>query len=377
MEKVAIIGAGISGLYLANLLEKNSNYDYKIFEKRTKIDLNNNYGIQLSINSINLLNKVGFKEIQSREIAFPKMVNFYDAKSCKKICDIDISKFNFEDNRYSTLKRSTLIKFLLKNIPPNKIVTGSQPHNIESSKKIKIYYENNLTEKFDYLIVSDGVFSKTKLIITKKESSPRFYNSIALRGIIKNIHSNDISIYMGSNFHFVIYPISQNNEYNFICIMKKKLDNKQLLDKKLFKSDKFLKTLCEKIYQKTKLDLKDKIENIISFPVFVSKKPEIINKKNIYFVGDALFTFPPSFAQGASQSIESSNEVYEEIINKTNTYYKKRLIRIKSVNYRSKLNFFTFHLSNPITVYVRNIFLKYLTKKKNFLESYLGKIYKG
>ncbi len=53
MEKVAIIGAGISGLYLANLLEKNSNYDYKIFEKRTKIDLNNNYGIQLSINSIN------------------------------------------------------------------------------------------------------------------------------------------------------------------------------------------------------------------------------------------------------------------------------------------------------------------------------------
>ena len=377
MEKVAIIGAGISGLYLANLLEKNSNYDYKIFEKRTKIDLNNNYGIQLSINSINLLNKIGFKKIQASEIAFPKMVNFYDAKSCKKICDIDISKFNFEDNRYSTLKRSTLIKFLVKNIPSNKIVTGSQPHNIENSKKIKIYYENNSTEDFDHLIVSDGVFSKTKLIITKKESSPRFYNSIALRGNIKNIQSNDISIYMGSNFHFVIYPINQNKEYNFICIMRKKLNNKQLLDKNLFKSDKFLKTLCEKIYQKTKLDLKDKIENIISFPVFVSKKPEIINKKNIYFVGDALFTFPPSFAQGASQSIESSNEVYEEIINNTNTYYKKRLIKIKSVNYRSKLNLFTFHLSNPITVYLRNIFLKYLTKKNNFLESYLGKIYKG
>ena len=55
----------------------------------------------------------------------------------------------------------------------------------------------------------------------------------------------------------------------------------------------------------------------------------------------------------------------------------KRLIKIKSVNYRSKLNLFTFHLSNPITVYLRNIFLKYLTKKNNFLESYLGKIYKG
>ena len=104
------------------------------------------------------------------------------------------------------------------------------------------------------------------------------------------------------------------------------------------------------------------------------KNPKL---KNIYFVGDALFTFPPSFAQGASQSIESSSEVYEEIINNTNTYYKKRLIRIKSVNYRSKLNLFSFHLSNPVTVYLRNIFLKYLTKKNSFLENYLGKIYKG
>ena len=30
MKKILIIGAGISGLYLANLLEKNGNYDNKI-----------------------------------------------------------------------------------------------------------------------------------------------------------------------------------------------------------------------------------------------------------------------------------------------------------------------------------------------------------
>ena len=34
MKKILIIGAGISGLYLANLLEKNGNYDYKILEKK-------------------------------------------------------------------------------------------------------------------------------------------------------------------------------------------------------------------------------------------------------------------------------------------------------------------------------------------------------
>ena len=35
MKKIAIIGAGISGLFFANLLEKNSDYDFKIFEKKT------------------------------------------------------------------------------------------------------------------------------------------------------------------------------------------------------------------------------------------------------------------------------------------------------------------------------------------------------
>ena len=35
MKKIAIIGAGISGLFLANLLEKRQIHSYKIFEKKT------------------------------------------------------------------------------------------------------------------------------------------------------------------------------------------------------------------------------------------------------------------------------------------------------------------------------------------------------
>ena len=109
----------------------------------------------------------------------------------------------------------------------------------------------------------------------------------------------------------------------------------------------------------------------------MSKKLEIFSKKKIYFVGDALFAFPPSFAQGASQSIEASKEVYEEINNNTNNYYYKRLKKIKKVNWRSKINHFGFHLSNPIAIFIRNLILKHLSKNHKFLESYLGKIYKN
>ena len=34
MKKIAIIGAGISGLFFGNLLKNNSDYDFTIFEKK-------------------------------------------------------------------------------------------------------------------------------------------------------------------------------------------------------------------------------------------------------------------------------------------------------------------------------------------------------
>ena len=377
MKKIAIIGGGISGLYFANILQNNPNYQYKIFEKKSNFELSDGYGIQLSVNSIKLLNEIGFKNIEAHEVSFPKKVNFLNAKNCEKICDVDISKFNYENNRYTTLKRSTLINFLLNNIPENNIVQNSELNKINYEDKLELMFSNNHSEKFDYLIVSDGVFSKTKSIILGKETSSKFFNSVALRGNITNINNNDISLYLGSNFHFVIYPLNQNKEFNFISVIRKKLSKDQILDENLFKSSEFLKSLSNEINQKTSLNLNEKLKNIKSFPIYVSDKIETYRKKNIYFVGDALFAFPPSFAQGASQSIEASKELYDEIINNTNNYYKKRAEKLKKVNWRSKLNYFAFHLSNPLTILVRNIFLKYLTKNDKFLEVYLGKIYRN
>ena len=377
MKKIAIIGAGISGLYFANQLQNNQNYDYKIFEKKSEFDLSDGYGIQLSVNSIKLLNEIGFRNISAHEISFPNKLNFFDAKTTKKICDIEISKFNDEKNRYTTLKRSILINFLLNDIPAEKIIKNVELKNIEYGKKLKLSLTNNSIEEFDYLVASDGVFSKTKSIILGKNTSSKFFNSVALRGNITNIDNNDISLYLGSNFHFVIYPLNQNKEFNFISIIRKKLNQDQIINQKLFKNTQFLKSLTDEIYQKTSLDLNGKLKNIQSFPIYVSKKFENHHNNNIYFVGDALFAFPPSFAQGASQSIEASKELYDEISNNTNNYYKKRYIKFKKVNWRSKLNYFAFHLSNPLTILIRNIFLKYLTKNDKFLEIYLGKIYRN
>ena len=117
------------------------------------------------------------------------------------------------------------------------------------------------------------------------------------------------------------------------------------------------------------------LQNLKLFPIFVSNK--LYNSpKNIFLVGDAFFTLPPSFAQGASQSIEGAYELYESILNNNNNF-RMRSKRIKMISSRSNFNLFAFHLSNPVMIFFRNILLKFLTKNKTFLESYLGKIYKN
>ena len=81
MKNIVIIGAGISGLYIANLLSQNSNYKITIYEKNSSVNLEKGYGIQLSVNSIKLLNKIGFQNINFKEKFFPNRVNFYSLKN--------------------------------------------------------------------------------------------------------------------------------------------------------------------------------------------------------------------------------------------------------------------------------------------------------
>jgi salicylate hydroxylase len=377
MKSIAIVGSGISGLFLANLLEKNTSFSYKIFEKKPSLDLSDGYGIQLSVNSINLLNKIGFQTMNASEVFFPKKVNFFDAKVLEKICDIDLSQFNFENNRYTTLKRSKLIEFLLSNIPKDKIIFNSDLINIEEYEKLKLSFSDNTKEEFDYIVAADGVYSRTKEILFKKEGTPKYFNSIALRGNIQNFENLDISLYLGSNFHFVIYPINQNNEFNFISIVRKKLVGSEITNRSLFKDKIFINNLMSQISSKSDLNLSELVNEIKCFPIFVSKKIKIPNNKNIFLMGDAFFSFPPSFAQGASQSIESANDLFNDLNNNLSNYYKKRVLKTKQINYRSSINHHAFHIANPINVFFRNIFLKYLSKNKSFLENYLGKIYKN
>ena len=381
MKKVAIIGAGISGLFIANLFKRNKKYQVNIFEKNSLINLKEGYGIQLSVNSIKLLNKIQFDKLENSEKFNPDKINFYSVKNFNKICVLNISDFNTENCKYTTLKRSSLINFLKQDLEKEIKFEHTISKIEQQDQSVKITFENNEIHEFDYLIISDGVFSKSKSLLSKNQIEPKFNDTLAIRGIIPSslnmADKKNISLFLGSNFHYVIYPVSPDGDLNFIAVMKYKLSEDEQKDFSLFKDDNFIKKILEKVPQLS-MEFFDNINDLKIYPVFVSHDFFEFNNNNIHLVGDAFFAFSPSFAQGASQSIEGAYELFENIENNTKSnFFRNRVDKIKMVNNRSKFNQFAFHLSNPLTTFLRNIFLKRLVKNKKFLEGYLGKIYKN
>ena len=381
MKKIAIIGAGISGLYLANIFKQNSDFKVLLFEKNEEINLDDGYGIQLSNNSVKLLNYIGFDQLDNSQKFFPDNLDFYSIDNPDKICDLNISKFNSANNKYTTIKRSSLIKFLISKISKDDIFYGHDISKIDLKEdKIELSFSNEYSEKFDYLIIADGVFSKSSSLISNSKNSLKFNNSVAIRGTInrdkiEKINFQNISLFLGPNFHYVIYPTSENEDLNFIGILRKNLNKDRLKNYQQFNSTDFVNEIVSEI-PPTYNQIIHKLDNLKCFPVFITDEILHPNNKNIFTVGDAFFAFPPSFAQGASQSIEGSHELFQNFsINETEKYFPRRLQKTKMVNKRSKFNQFAFHLSNPLFILTRNLIMKRLVKNEKFLESYLGKIY--
>ena len=170
VKKIAIIGAGVAGLTLANFLKKNSNFEFMIYEKEDSLSLDEGYGIQLAPNSIKILNEINFNKIKKEKIFHPQALDFYSIKN-EKICNLNLTSFNSDNVRYTTLQRSTLIEFLKDEIYNQHLRFGKRIKEVSELKgKILIKFDDNTNDLVDHVIGADGIFSNTRNFFEKKKN---------------------------------------------------------------------------------------------------------------------------------------------------------------------------------------------------------------
>ena len=169
-KKIAIIGAGIAGLTLANFIKKYSDHEFMVYEKEESLSLDQGYGIQLATNSIKILNQINFNKINNEKIFHPDTLDFYNIKN-EKICDLNLSKFNDNETKYTTLQRSDLIEFLKDDIYTQHLRFGKKIKEVsELKEKILIKFNDNTNDLVDFVIAADGIFSSTKSFFEKKKN---------------------------------------------------------------------------------------------------------------------------------------------------------------------------------------------------------------
>ena len=173
-------------------------------------------------------------------------------------------------------------------------------HNLEN---IELNFEDGLLIKCDYLILSDGIFSKTKSLITNKEIKPKYFNSIAVRATInqcnlKKIDHNNISLFLGSNLHSIVYPVNKNGEFNFVSILRKSLNNSQLADYSLFDTKDFVSSTLMEISKQVDPDITQNLKDIKCFPIYVSSEIFQPQNKKYFSYRRCFFCFPTNFCSG-------------------------------------------------------------------------------
>ena len=391
MKKIAIIGSGISGLVLGNLFKKRG-LDFEIFDKRSELSINEGYGIQLSVNSIKILNTIGFKNFNNEKLFNPKKIIIKSINNQKEISNLNIDYFNIENEKYSCLKRSDLVKFLYEQIK-EKIFFNKEIFKISkvNDRKIELeFYDKK--EIFDFVIIATGLsFKLGEEIALRDNFFTEFNGYFAVRGTTDKdfdfIDNDNINLFFGGNSHLVTYSLNKTGKKNSIFVFK----DHNKVDKFYYKwrySKEGISFITEKLDRKL-FQYNNQFKKLFGsegnsffwWPIYQSKSFSISNHKSLIYVGDALFKTLPTMAQGAGQAIESAHEINELFDFKGEfrdaDYVEKRKKRINLINRRIKFNNLIFHTSNSLLINLRNIAIKLLVKNRFFLKFYLGKIYRN
>ena len=188
--------------------------------------------------------------------------------------------------------------------------------------------------------------------------------------------NNEINFYLGSNFHIVTYPIDRKR-ISFIAAVKSKNE--------YIESWKEKGTLSE-LSSEIEFDILKKYpliehsSDIYKWGIYTRPELKNLSYQNMTFFGDAAHPIVPFIGQGASLALEdvfifgSLLSKYKNDFKATQKDYESlRLKRIRSIHKKSlnqaKLN----HFSNPLTVFARNILMKYtnvILKRTNSIWSY-------
>ena len=347
---IAIVGAGISGLALGIILQKNR-IPCVIFEKSEKI---NEYGAGISISPNGLvvlknLDVLNDLKLLSRR---PESAIFFSNNN--KINQISVDVL--------TTTRKSLYKVLLDKFYAlnGEILFNHEVEDIDKETKT-LKFNNKESIHAEHIIACDGIRSLCQKKASFKFNEPKYSGYYVWRTIFPSDQTN-IHFHLGSNFHVVSYPVDSQRS-SLVAAIK---SNNQLNES--WKQKGSIQNLISEIPASILKNYPSLMDNdgVYKWGVFLRPNVKHLFDKNITYVGDAAHPIVPFIGQGACLALEDSyvlgnliSKYQNNLIIAQSKYHQLRIKRVRSI-YRKSLNQGRLnHLKNPFLVFLRNALMKY------------------
>lgn len=330
---VAIIGAGIGGLAIAQALQKHG-IEYRIFEKAT-VFAKVGAGIWLAPNALQALSTFGLLEGvtgQGNELKkFGIMTQSID--------DISANELNVVKEKFGVatiaIHRARLHEVLMNGLPANAISLGFECNQvIEKEDRCEIEFANGERFICDHIIAADGIYSKVRSSIFPK-AQIRDSQQICWRGVAKpripeNFKHTGYELW-GDGVRFGFSPINKEEVYWFAVAKDDETKNKDIGPTKEYLLNRFSSfhpfvlellntTQSESIHQ-------NKIEDLKPMNKWYSDR--------VLFVGDAGHATTPNMGQGGAQALEDAYVIHALLKTmplNTHLFQKFQSHRSKKVN---------------------------------------------
>ncbi|MDB9764033.1 FAD-dependent monooxygenase [Gammaproteobacteria bacterium] len=347
---IAIIGAGISGLALGCMLKK-ANIPAIIFE-RSSVVSNYGAGISISPNGRDVLSYLEVDEVISKLSGNPKKALFFSNEV--KITSIPS---NVITTSRKILYKSLLEKYLQLD---GDILFDHELIDIDC-ENINIFFSNNSSFNVQHVVACDGIKSSVRAKQMPGSKDPSYSGYSVWRAIIHRRQEN-IETHLGPNYHIVTYPVDESRT-SFVAAIK---TSKAYTES--WKAKGSLEELKEDLPQESEIinSIFTEGDELYRWGVYTRPNITDLYSKNITFLGDAAHPIVPFIGQGGCLALEDAY-VFGKLASKFRNNFKKiqysyqkiRLKRVIKIKNESERQGFLNHLSNPLLVYSRNMFMKY------------------
>ncbi|MDQ0781878.1 FAD-dependent monooxygenase [Chryseobacterium sp. W4I1] len=327
MDNISIIGAGIGGLSLGNILKQHQ-LDFTIYESVPEIKPVG-AGIMMAINAMQVFDRLGLKE--QIENAGNKIhgISITD-ESLKPITKTSILALEKKYNSCNVaIHRAELQKILAENIGYEHIQLNHSLSKIENKDHYSLHFENGVQVESQIVFGADGIKSKIRDQILGtgniRSAGQKCWRGLVTFDLPQQFNQEAIEMWgKGKRFGFV--KISDTKLYWYALVNERK--HKRYLEPCDYFED--FHPLVLNILEAT-LE-----ENIILNDIIDLSPIPLWHSENLCLIGDAAHATTPNMGQGACQAIEDAyiiGRLLETSQNFNAVFEQFQKIRQKKVNY--------------------------------------------